>query len=31
MFATIRRYEPVDQSRTSELVKKIDAKLKEVE
>ena len=24
MFATIRRYESVDQSRTSELVKKVD-------
>jgi hypothetical protein len=27
MFATIRRYESIDQSRTSELVKKIDDEL----
>jgi hypothetical protein len=27
MFATIRRYESVDQSRTSELVKKVDENL----
>jgi hypothetical protein len=27
MFATIRRYESIDQSRTSELVKKIDETL----
>jgi hypothetical protein len=27
MYATIRRYESVDQSRTSELVKKVDEKL----
>src|SRR5687767_10049557 len=27
MFATIRRYESIDQSRTSELVKKIDEEL----
>jgi hypothetical protein len=27
MFATIRRYESVDQSRTSELVKKVDETL----
>jgi hypothetical protein len=27
MFATIRRYEAVDQSRTNELVKKVDAGL----
>ena len=27
MFATIRRYESVDQSRTSELVKKVDESL----
>jgi hypothetical protein len=28
MFATIRRYEGVDQSRTNELVKKVDESLK---
>jgi hypothetical protein len=27
MFATIRRYESVDQSRTAELVKKVDETL----
>ena len=27
MFATIRRYESIDQSRTSELVKKVDESL----
>ena len=27
MYATIRRYEAVDQSRTSELVKKVDEQL----
>jgi hypothetical protein len=27
MFATIRRYESIDQSRTSELVKKVDENL----
>ena len=28
MFATIRRYEAIDQSRTSELVKKADETLR---